>query len=103
MKKNKNHRMKSRLRFTIFVAIMIMFTVTGMNTLIGLNDVSGQEEQQYVEVTVAYGDTLWSIAEAHMPDDMDQRKAVYIIKEHNEDINGALIPGQTIKVPTNNF
>lgn len=101
--RKKNHRMKSRLRFTIFVTIMIMFAVAGVNTIIGFNDVSGQEEQTYVTVTVESGDTLWSIANDYMPSDMDQRKAVYIIKKHNNNTDGNLIPGQTIKVPTNNF
>lgn len=101
--RKKSHRLKSRIRFTIFITIMIMFAVTGVNTIIGLNDVSGQEQQTYVSVTVQSGDTLWSIASKHMPSDMDQRKAVYTIKKHNKDTDGSLVPGQVIKVPTNNL
>ncbi|MGI6257560.1 MAG: cell division suppressor protein YneA [Anaerovoracaceae bacterium] len=101
--RKKSHRLKSRIRFTIFITIMIMFAVAGVNTIIGLNDVSGQEQQTYVSVTVQSGDTLWSIASKHMPSDMDQRKAVYIIKKHNKETDGSLVPGQVIKVPTNNL
>ena len=102
--RKKSHRLKSRIRFTIFIAIMIMFAIAGINTIVGLNDVSGQERQTYVSITVQSGDTLWSIASKHMPSDMDRRKAIYIIQKHNEDTkNASLVPGQVIKVPTDNF
>lgn len=94
----KTLKVKSRVRFTAFVLIML-FAVTGLfNTMLGLNDALGLTKQEYVEVSINSGDTLWTIAEQYMPSDMDIRKAVHIIKNVNE-IDSQLQPGQTILIP----
>ena len=94
----KTLKVKSRVRFTAFVLIML-FTVTGLfNTMLGLNDALGLTKQEYIEVSINSGDTLWTIAEQYMPSDMDIRKAVHIIKNVN-DIDSQLQPGQTILIP----
>lgn len=91
-------KVKSRVRFTAFVLIML-FAVTGIfNTMLGLNDALGLTKSEYIEVSVDSGDTLWTIAEQYMPSDMDIRKAVYIIKNVN-DIDNQLQPGQTVLIP----
>lgn len=94
----KTLKVKSRVRFTAFVLIML-FAVTGLfNTMLGLNDALGLTKQEYIEVNINSGDTLWTIAEQYMPSDMDIRKAVHIIKNVNE-IDSQLQPGQTILIP----
>ena len=94
----KTLKVKSRVRFTAFVLIML-FAVTGLfNTMLGLNDALGLTKQEYIEVSINSGDTLWTIAEQYMPSDMDIRKAVHIIKNVNE-IDSQLQPGQTILRP----
>ena len=94
----KTLKVKSRVRFTAFVLIML-FAVTGLfNTMLGLNDALGLTKQEYIEVSINSGDTLWTIAEQYMPSDMDIRKAVHIIKNVNE-IDSQLQPGQTILIP----
>ena len=94
----KTLKVKSRVRFTAFVLIML-FAVTGLfNTMLGLNDALGLTKQEYIEVSINSGDTLWTIAEQYMPSDMDIRKAVHIIKNVNE-IDNQLQPGQTILIP----
>lgn len=94
----KTLKVKSRVRFTAFVLIML-FVVTGLfNTMLGLNDALGLTKQEYIEVSINSGDTLWTIAEQYMPSDMDIRKAVHIIKNVNE-IDSQLQPGQTILIP----
>ena len=94
----KTSKVKSRVRFTAFVLIML-FAVTGLfNTMLGLNDALGLTKQEYIEVNINSGDTLWTIAEQYMPSDMDIRKAVHIIKNVNE-IDSQLQPGQTILIP----
>ena len=94
----KTLKVKSRVRFTAFVLIML-FAVTGLfNTMLGLNDALGLTKQEYIEVSINSGDTLWTIAEQYMPSDMEIRKAVHIIKNVNE-IDSQLQPGQTILIP----
>ena len=94
----KTLKVKSRVRFTAFVLIML-FAVTGLfNTMLGLNDALGLTKQEYIEVSINSGDTLWTIAKQYMPSDMDIRKAVHIIKNVNE-IDSQLQPGQTILIP----
>ena len=94
----KTLKVKSRVRFTAFVLIML-FAVTGLfNTMLGLNDALGLTKQEYIEVNINSGDTLSTIAEQYMPSDMDIRKAVHIIKNVNE-IDSQLQPGQTILIP----
>lgn len=95
---NKTLRIKSRIRFTAFVLIML-FTVTGLfNTMLGLNNALGMTKQEYIEVNVALGDTLWTIAEEYMPNDMDIRKSIHILKSINN-IDNQIQPGQVILVP----
>lgn len=94
----KTLKVKSRVRFTAFVLIML-FAFTGLfNTMLGLNDALGLTKQEYIEVNINSGDTLWTIAEQYMPSDIDIRKAVHIIKNVNE-IDSQLQPGQTILIP----
>ena len=55
----KTLKVKSRVRFTAFVLIML-FAVTGLfNTMLGLNDALGLTKQEYIEVNINSGDTLW--------------------------------------------
>lgn len=94
----KTLKVKSRFRFTAFVLVML-FAVTGLfNTALGLNNAAGLTKQEYIEVSINSGDTLWTIAEQYMPPDMDKRKAVHILKSVN-DIDSQLQPGQTILIP----
>lgn len=95
----KQIRVKSKARFTAFVALMIILTVVGFNTVFGMYTASGESEQEYITVEVMAGETLWEIASAHMPDDMDTRKAVYMIEKENDLDSAEIRPGQKIKVP----
>jgi len=50
-------------------------------------------------VTVASGDTVWSIAVAHYPDDGDVRQRIDDIVSLNHLRGGALVPGQALTLP----
>lgn len=54
---------------------------------------------QYVEVTVAPGQTLWDIAEAHKAARTDTRGMVYKIRVANELADATVYPGQVLRVP----
>lgn len=95
----KRYRIKSRTRFAAFIVISLLLLCTIANTVLGFNDALALSEQQYIQVQVEYGDSLWSIADKYMPDDMDPREAVYMIIDAN-DIDGSQVyAGQTLDIP----
>lgn len=95
----KKYRIKSRVRFTVFIVLMLLVTATAVTTFLGFNNADGMTKPQYIQVQVESGDTLWSIAEQYMPADMDRRESVHIISKTNETSASKLYPGQTLKIP----
>ena len=96
---SKNYRIKSRFRFTVFVVLTIVLMTTAANFALGLNTAASSTVQEYMDVEIKSGDTLWNIAETYMPDNMDTRKAVYQICSLNDISADALYAGMTIHVP----
>lgn len=93
------YRINNRVRFTIFVVLVILFITTFANFLLGFNTASSSTYAEYTQVQVMPGDTLWSIAETYMDDDSDIRKSVYQLCQVN-DINASqLQAGMTLLVP----
>ncbi len=102
MNRRKKYKFK-RVRFTIFLIIVMIMSITTVKTFMGLNDASGETEAAYITVEVESGDNLWIIAEKYMPENLDPRKAVYLIKEANEMDNEVIFVGEELKIPTNHF
>ena len=95
----KRYRIKNRVRFASFIVISLLLVCTVFNTALGFNDALALSEQQYIEIQVESGDTLWTIADEYMPDDMDLRDAVYMICDANDMNANELYAGQTLNVP----
>lgn len=95
----KKYRIKSRVRFASFIVISLLLVCTIFNTALGFNDALALSEQQYIEIQVESGDTLWTIADEYMPDDMDIREAVYLICDTNDIDAEHLYAGQTLSIP----
>lgn len=95
--------LRSRLRFTIFVAFSIIIAVSALNLLLGTTaTVSGDTGTTYQTINITYGDTFWSIADEFMPDDMDIREAIYELRQINGmSASDQLIVGQELLVPEN--
>ena len=98
-KTRKRYRIKNRIRFASFIVISLLLVCTIFNTALGFNDALALSEQQYIEIQVESGDTLWTIADEYMPDDMDIREAVYMICETNDVDANTLYAGQTLSIP----
>ena len=98
-KTRKRYRIKNRVRFASFIVISLLLVCTIFNTALGFNDALALSEQQYIEIQVESGDTLWTIADEYMPDDMDIREAVYMICETNDVDANTLYAGQTLSIP----
>ncbi len=96
---NRKYRITSKLRFTLFVAAAILCVFTAFNSLIGFNTVSSSSVDQYYQVKVQSGDTLWQIASEYGPEDADIRQIVHEICDINEITADSLEAGQKIIVP----
>ncbi len=99
MNTKKKYRIKSRVRFFSCILIIMLLTVSAANTLLGLNNAEGQTKDQFMVVEVLYGDTIWDIAQEHLSEGMDLRKAVHVIMLLNDISSEELQPGQTLKIP----
>lgn len=96
---NKKYRITSKFRFTMFLVVMILCLMTAIGTLLGFNTVNSASMNQYNQVQVEAGDTIWNIACEYAPDDMDVRKVVHDICDINEIQADQLTAGQKIIVP----
>ena len=95
----KTYRITSRFRFTLFVVLTIILLTTVINFALGLNTAASLTIQEYIDLEIMSGDTLWSIAETYMSDDMDTRAAVYELCNINGISASELYAGMTIQVP----
>lgn len=57
-------------------------------------------ETEVVTVTVAQGDTLWTLAEQFAPDNQDPRDWIYDVRTLNNLETSALFPGMQLNVVT---
>jgi len=97
----KKYRIKSGSRFILFPAAVIVSIAMISNTFLGLNNASSLTQQEYIEVEVQCGDTLWGIAKEYMPEDKDIRRGVYTLRQINGIAPQELKKGQIILVPVN--
>lgn len=63
------------------------------------SETTSPQMEQYVEVTVLPGETLWQIAGEYKTDRMDTRRMVDRIRTANDLTNAAVYPGQVLRVP----
>ena len=94
----KRYKVKSRLRFTVFIAVALLLTLTSVNGVLGIYDAESLTKVEYQTVEIKPGDTLWEIAAEYMSD-TEIRQAVHQLCELNETDAAQLQPGQVIKVP----
>lgn len=99
MKKNTHrYTIKSRFRFSVFVAIIMVLSISCINTAIGLNTAKGSSPERYMEVQVSAGDTLWDISETYL-DSMDTREGIYTICQVNDITADQLVDGMILSIP----
>lgn len=98
----KRFRIKSKFRFTLFAIITILVLVTCFTTALGMNTVSSSSRDQYAQLKIESGDTIWNIAQEYAAPDMDVRKVVSDICDLNDITAEQLQAGQHIIVPIYN-
>ncbi len=95
------YRVKSKTRFAIFLAVVMILSVSCFNWVFGLTtEVRGATATEYMTIEVCDGDTLWDIANTYMDNCQDTRRAVYEIRSiNNLGAQETLVPGQTLLIP----
>lgn len=99
---SRSYKVVNKFRFTVFVVLTIMILTTAVNFALGFNTAASLTRTDYMDVRIVSGDTLWSIAENYMPQDMDTREAVYKLCRVNDISAADLYAGMTIQVPIYN-
>lgn len=96
---NKKYRIKSKVRFTLFLTLVIIIAFTAATTILGFNTANSSSMNVYDQVEIHNGDTLWEIACEYCPDDMDVRAYVYNICDINDTSADQIEAGMKILVP----
>lgn len=91
----------SKFRFISFITILMIILVIGVSSLFGINISRGGIKSNYEEVIISSGDTLWNIAKEYASKDSDIREVVFKMQELNSITSSDIVPGTTIKIPTN--
>ena len=95
----KHHRIKSELRFSIFMMLCIILVIISVQGLLGVDKAAGTVQETYQTVEIHHGDTLWDIAGQYAPENMDIRRAVYQLEKLNGISADELMPGMEIQIP----
>ena len=83
---------KARFTFSMFIIFVIIISLFSMVT----TKVFSFQEPQYSEITVSYGDTLWSIAKKL---DGNINENIFNIQKINNLENCNIYEGQTLLIP----
>lgn len=81
--------------FTIWLIAFIIITFFINHSKV----YSSTYKQNYIEIVVKKGDTLWQIAKEHLPEDYDIRKMIHQIREVNNMEVADIYPGDLVKIP----
>ncbi len=96
----KKYRIVNKTRFFLFVTFvfaLFAITITLLTNSIKVHSMTMREE--FHEIRICEGDTLWNLALEYMPPKYDIRKMVYDIKEYNNLKTSYIFPGDIIKIP----
>ena len=96
----KRYRVVNKERFYLFVTF-IFIMVFGIIFLFTNSRRVHSEilKEEYREIKILQGDTLWNLAVDNMPDKYDIRYLVYKLKEFNNLDTANIYPGDIIKIP----
>ena len=95
----KRMRIKSKIRFTIFIILVILTMSTLVGFATGSNIANSSSYNQFHCVEIESGDTVWDVATAYTPQNMDVRQVVSDILDTNDIAADELIAGEYILVP----
>ncbi|GAU79011.1 LysM peptidoglycan-binding domain-containing protein [Fusibacter sp. 3D3] len=89
----------NKMRF-IFATILALILLSIIFSYITGNFLSvASTNQEYLEITVVPGDTLWDIASQYNYYDDDIRQVLYDIQKTNQMTSSNIYPGQVLVIP----
>ena len=94
--KKRKFTLRDKRRFARFMMIFILVGV--FMSMIITAGASQAVKDDYEEIKVKQGDTLWTIAQNHFPE-KDIREYIYNIKKLNDLNNDYIYAGQMLKLP----
>lgn len=98
--KIKRYKIVNKFKFIRFITMVLLAGFIFILLVQNRNQAySSVYKEQYMEVQVEKGDTLWEIAKEFMPENYDVRKMVYEIRQLNDMNSGNIYPKEIIKVP----
>ena len=88
---------KFRFYTFILISLLMIFSMTFLfiNKSLGAGNLKGE----YIDYTVRYGDTVWSIAEKYQNNRMEIRDLVDLIIDENKIDNSIVTQGEVVKIP----
>lgn len=99
----KRYRVVNKTRFFTFVTSLIVIVLMIISSIFFKAKAhSSLHMEEFYEIEVKEGDTLWEIAGKYLPGERDIRKKVYRIKIFNGMDSANIFPGDIIKVPKSN-
>ncbi|MGI6706875.1 MAG: cell division suppressor protein YneA [Clostridia bacterium] len=92
-------RIRSKARFIIFLTFLLLAAFALYLSLYRPTKAQSSKHIEYHQVYIEEGDTLWHLAREYVPERMDIRKFIEIVKEQNSLSSGEIRPGQVIRFP----
>ena len=95
----KNNRIKHRkIRWNRVVMLLVVLVFCFSFAVNAFGDVN--QENEYIDVTVTAGDSLWNLIREYNPDyDGDMNQAIYRVQCINSLDSACLYSGQVIQIP----
>jgi hypothetical protein len=95
-RQRRRRRIAGLVRFAVFLLLIFVAVWAGVRVAHAGEDGRVYLGDRYV---VRAGDDLWTIAESHYGDEVDIRKAVYVIREANGMEASLVQPGADLRLP----
>jgi LysM repeat protein len=97
------YKITNRIRFISSIVLVIILLTTTISFALDINVANiSTTNNEYMELGIASGDTLWKIVTEYMTDYKDVRQGVYKLCKINDIQASDIKPGMIIKVPTSN-
>lgn len=95
MYKRKINWRRGILKTSFMISILVLFF---LGIAFVTNTANASKPEQFIQVNVQAGDSLWAIADRYDNNQIDLRKFIYQIKEINK-IDDTIYPGQVLYIP----